>query len=142
MLRRVAAEPAAAWRSCQVIQAGRRPRKVRYLDQTVALPQYQGSVRQLVVCGLGHEKPTFLLTNDLPRRLPARQVLMDYAARNRVEHNLGEKITFFHMDCLASEVRLNFEKRSHNPILKEAGLERLTGPIPWCQNLRLRMIFP
>jgi len=196
MLRRVAAEPAAAWRPCQVIQAGRRPRKVRYLDQTVALPQYQGSVRQLVVCGLGHEKPTFLLTNDLPRRLPARQVLMDYAARNRVEHNLGEKITFFHMDCLAGDVRLNvdfdltltvcahllyqclgrrlkgfetstpqklyrkfvntpgrveidegelcvqFEKRSHNPILKEAGLERPTGPIPWCQNLRLRMIFP
>lgn len=196
MLRRVAGQPAAAWRPCQVIQAGRRPRKVRYLDQTVALPQYQGSVRQLVVCGLGHEKPTFLLTNDLPRRLPARQVLMDYAARNRVEHNLGEKITFFHMDCLASGVRLNvdfdltltvcahllyqclgrrlkgfetstpqklyrkfvntpgrveigegelrirFEKRSHNPILKEAGLDRLTGPIPWCQNLCLRMIFP
>jgi len=63
----------------------------------------------LVVTGLGHEKPTFLLTNDLPERLPARQVIMDYAGRNRVEHNLGEKITFFHMDCLASEVRLNVD---------------------------------
>ena len=121
---------------------------------------------------------------------------MDYASRNRVEHNLGEKITFFHMDCLASEVRLNvdfdltmtvcahlvyqclgqrlkgfetstpqklyrkfvntpghieigngelqvvFEKRSHNPILKEAHLDRPTPPIPWCGGRRLRMIFP
>lgn len=196
MLRRAAAEPARAWQRCQVIQAGTRSRNVQYLDQTVELPEYQGAVRQLVIKGLGHDKPTFLLTNDLPKRYPARQLIMDYASRNRVEHNLGEKITFFHLDCLASEVRLNvdfdltltvcahllyqclarrlkgfetctpaklyrkfvntpghveiedgelrvlFAKRSHNPILKEAGLDRPTPPIPWCGDLRLRMIFP
>ena len=196
MLRRVAQQPARAWQRCQVIQAGTRRRNVQYLDETVRLPEYEGEVRQLVVTGLGHEKPTFLLTNDLPRRLSARQVIMDYASRNRVEHNLGEKITFFHMDCLASEVRLNvdfdltltvcahllyqclarrlkgfetatpvnlyrkfintpgrveiaqrelhviFDKRSHNPILVEAGFERSTPSIPWCGGLRLRMIFP
>ena len=195
MLRRVAAEPARAWQRCQVIQAGTRSRHVRYLDQTVELPEYEGAVRQLVIKGLGHDKPTFLLTNDLPRRCTARQVIMDYASRNHVEHNLGEKITFFHLDCLASEVRLNvdfdltltagahllyqclgrrlkgfeactpaklyrkfvntpghveiaggelrvmFAKRSHNPILKEAHLDRLTPPIPWCGGLRLRMLF-
>jgi transposase len=196
MLRRVAATPARAWQRCQVIQAGTRRRDVQYLDEIVELPEYEGEVRQLVVKGLGREKPTFLLTNDLPEPLPARQVIMDYAARNRVEHNLGEKITFFHMDCLASEVRLNvdfdltltvcahllyqcfarrlkgfetatpaslyrkfintpgrveiaqrelnliFDKRSHNPILVEAGLQRPTPPIPWCGGFRLRMIFP
>jgi len=195
MLRGVAAEPARAWRRCQVIQAGTRSRNVQYLDQMVELPEYEGAVRQLVIKGLGHDKPTFLLTNDLPRRYPARQVIMDYASRNRVEHNLGEKITFFHLDCLASEVRLNvdfdltltvcahllyqclarrlkgfetctpaklyrkfvntpghvqieggelrvmFAKRSHNPILKEAGLDRPTPPIPWCGGLRLRIFF-
>jgi transposase len=196
MLQRVAAEPAAAWQRCQVIQAGTRTRNIQYLDQMVELPGYDGQVRQLVVKGLGHEKPTFLLTNDLPKRFSPRQLIMDYASRNRVEHNLGEKITFFHMDCLASEVRLNvdfdltmtvcahlvyqclgqrlkgfetstpqklyrkfvntpghieignrelqvvFEKRSHNPILKEAHLDRPTPPIPWCGGRRLRMIFP
>ena len=196
MLRRVQAEPADAWQRCQVIQAGTRPRHVQYLDQTVELPEYDGGVRQLVIKGLGHDKPTFLLTNDLPQRDPARQVIMDYAGRNRVEHNLGEKITFFHLDCLASEVRLNvdfdltltvgahllyqclarrlkgfetctpaklyrkfvntpgrveiadgelrviFAKRAHNPILKEAGLDRPTPPVPWCGHLPLRLIFP
>jgi hypothetical protein len=196
MLKQVAAQPSRAWQHCEVVQAGERTRRVQYLDQTVPLPGYDGSVRQLVIQGLGHEKPTFLLTNDLPRPLSARQVIMDYARRNLVEHNLGEKITFFHMDCLTSEVRLNvdfdlaltvaahllyqsfaqrlkgfetstpatlfrkfidtpgriditdselcvrFEKRSHNPILKEAHLDRPTAPIPWCDGRRLRMIFP
>jgi hypothetical protein len=196
MLRGVAEQPAGSWQRCQVIQAGSRRRKVQYIDQTVRLREYEGEVRQLVVTGLGHEKPTFLLTNDLPEALPARQVITDYAGRNRVEHNLGEKITFFHMDCLASEVRLNvdfdltltvcahllyqcfarrlkgfetatpstlyrkfintpgrveiaegwlnviFEKRSHNPILVEAGFESPMPPIRWCGGLQLRMIFP
>ena len=61
----------------------------------------------MVVTGLGHDKPTFLLTNDLPKRYPARRVITDYAGRSRVEHNLGEKITFFHLDGMAGEVRLN-----------------------------------
>ena len=32
-----------------------------------------------------------------------------YASRNHIEHSLGEKITFFHLDCLSSEVRLNVD---------------------------------
>ena len=195
MLRQVEALPSGAWKRCQVTQAGTRVRNVQYLDQVVRLSDYDGEVRQLVFKGLGREKPTFLVTNDLPKRLTARQTLMDYASRNHVEHNLGEKITFFHMDCLSSEVRLNvdfdltltacahllyqcfarrlkgfetatpaslyrkfintpgrveignrelvviFDKRSHNPILTEAGLDRPTAAVPWCGNLRLRMIF-
>jgi hypothetical protein len=196
MLKQVAAQPSRAWQRCEVVQAGERTRRVQYLDQTVSLPGYDGCVRQLVIQGLGHEKPTFLLTNDRPRPLSARQVIMDYARRNLVEHNLGEKITFFHIDCLTSEVRLNvdfdlaltvaahlvyqtfaqrlkgfetstpatlfrkftdtpgriditesevcvrFDKRSHNPILKEAHLDRPTAPIPWWGGRRLHMSFP
>ena len=109
---------------------------MRYLDQTVALPQYQGSVRQLVVCGLGHEKPTFLLTNDLPRRLQGFESSTPQKLYRKFVNTPGR------VEVGEGELRVRFEKRSHNPILKEAGLERLTGPIPWCQNLRLRMIFP
>ncbi len=36
-------------------------------------------------------------------------MIQTYAQRNHVEHSLGEKITFFHLDCLASQVRLNVE---------------------------------
>ena len=35
-----------------------------------------------------------------------------------------------------------FEKRSHNPILKEAGFDKITAPVPWLNNKPLRLQFP
>ena len=196
MLRRIRALPAQQWHPCQVTQAQGKRRSVRYVQEAVTLDGYQGKVRQIVFDGLGHESPTFVLTNDLPERLTARQVIQTYARRNHVEHSLGEKITFFHLDCLASEVRLNvdfdltltvvaamlyqrlaarlkgfakstpqtlfrkfvntpgrieitqeevvvyFEKRSHNPILKETGFDKITPPVPWLNNIPVRLQFP
>ena len=196
MLRRVHQLPAGAWQRCQIIQAKGRRRKVRYLDEWVSLKGYDGPVRQLVFEGLGHESPTFMVTNDLPKSLTAREVIQTYAQRNHVEHSLGEKITFFHLDCLCSEVRLNvdfdltltvvaamlyqrlggrlkgfaeatplklfrhfvstqgtveiqdhevvvhFEKRTHNPILKEAGFQELTPAVPWLHGRAVRLEFP
>jgi len=196
MLRRIDELPAAAWQRCQVTQAKGKRRAVRYLDARVELDGCQGEIRQLVFDGLGHQSPTFLLTNDLPAPLTAREVIQTYAQRNHVEHSLGEKITFFHLDCLCSEVRLNvdfdltltvvaallyqrlasrlkgfaektphtlfrrfvntrgriaiqagevvvhFAKRTHNPILKEAGFQKPTGPVPWLGGRSVRMELP
>jgi hypothetical protein len=118
-------------------------------------------------------------------------LIIRYAGRNRIEDGLGISVNFFHLDCLASEVRLNvdldaaltviangcyrwlasrlrgFEKaapkqlyrrfietagtvtlgedrltvildrRSHNPILREAALDRDPLPIPWIGRRRL-----
>ena len=69
----------------------------------------KATVRQLIVTGLGHESPTFFLTNDLPQPQTAREVIQTYASRNHVENHLGEQITFFHLDCLCSDVRLNVD---------------------------------
>ena len=66
-------------------------------------------MRQLIVTGLGHESPTFFLTNDQPQPQTAREVIQTYASRNHVENHLGEQITFFHLDCLCSDVRLNVD---------------------------------
>ena len=63
----------------------------------------------LIVTGLGPESPTFFLTNDSPRVQTARDVIQTYASRNHVENQLGEQITFFHLDCLCSDVRLNVD---------------------------------
>ena len=38
-----------------------------------------------------------------------RDVIQTYASRNHVENRLGEQITFFHLDCLCSDVRLNVD---------------------------------
>jgi transposase len=109
MLERVRRLPTESWRHCQVTQAKGKRRRVRYVDERVRLDGYDGDLRQLIVTGLGHESPTFVLTNDLPKPQTAREVIRTYAGRNHVENHLGEQITFFHLDCLCSDVRLNVD---------------------------------
>jgi transposase len=109
MLARAGRPPAEDWQHCQVTQAKGKRRPIHYIDERVRLDGYDGDLRQLVVTGLGHESPTFLLTNDLPRPQTARETIQTYASRNHVENQLGEQITFFHLDCLCSDVRLNVD---------------------------------
>ncbi len=196
MLARVGRLPSDRWQHCQVTQAKGKRRQVQYVDESVQLDDYEGAVRQLIVTGLGHESPTFFLTNDLPQPQTPREVIQTYASRNHVENHLGEQITFFHLDCLCSDVRLNVEfdltltvladllyrrlaerlkgfvrarpsrlfrkfvdtqgfieitgkevtirlsKRAHNPLLKEAGLTKLTRPVPWLGGRSVRVVCP
>jgi hypothetical protein len=109
MLKRVASIPSSQWSTCQVTQSKGGRRKVRYLDETVTLDGCDRSLRQIIFDGLGHDNPTFLLTNDRPKRQTARENLQDYASRNHVENGIGELITFFHLDCLSSDVPLNVD---------------------------------
>jgi hypothetical protein len=109
MLARVERLPAESWQHCQITQSKGRRRQVRYVEESVRLEGYEGTARQLIVTGLGHESPTFFLTNDRPRAQTAREVIRTYASRNHVENHLGEQITFFHLDCLCSDVRLNVD---------------------------------
>jgi len=109
LLKQVQSLPASQWQSCQITQAKGKRRPARFFTEKVTLQDCPTPLRQIVFDGLGHESPTFLITNDLPEPLTARQVIETYASRNHIEHSLGEKITFFHLDCLSSEVRLNVD---------------------------------
>jgi transposase len=109
MLARVERLPAERWQSCQITQSKGKSRRVQYVDEWVKLDDYEGTVRQLIVTGLGRESPTFFLTNDHPQPQTAREAIQTYARRNHVENQLGEQITFFHLDCLCSDVRLNVD---------------------------------
>ncbi len=109
MLAHVERWPADRWEHCQITQAKGKRRRVQYVDELVRLDGYEGELRQLVVTGLGHESPTFFLTNDRPQRQTAREAIQTYASRNHVENHLGEQISFFHLDCLCSDVRLNVD---------------------------------
>ena len=109
MLARVDRLPADHRDGCQITQAKGKRRQVKYVDERIELDGYEGTVRQLIVTGLGHESPSFFLTNDRPQPQTAREVIQTYASRNHVEDQLGEQITFFHLDCLCSDVGLNVD---------------------------------
>lgn len=194
ILRRLNNLPASAWRRAVIDIPKRRHKNIRYLDETVTLRGYPEKLRQVVVAGLGREEPTLCLSNN--SQISARELITRYVKRNGVEDAVGISVNFFHLDCLASEVRLNvdldlaltvvahgcyrwlvtrlpgygkikpkqayqrlvatggvvevqsdrllvrFDKRAHNPILREALLDHECPPIPWLGGLRLEFRFP
>jgi hypothetical protein len=190
LLQQLLRRPAQDWTGAVIDIPKRRQKRIRYLEQRVRLEDYAQEARQIAVTGLGREAATLFLTNNFDTS--ARELIMNYARRNRIEDGLGTNVNFFHMDCLSSEVRLNvdldvtmtviangcyrwlarqlkgfdtakpkllyrkfietggqievasnrrllvtFDRRSHNPILREAALDRDCPAIPWLKNYRI-----
>jgi hypothetical protein len=107
VIRRLRGLPSAAWHGAVIDTPKRCHQHVRYVDERIKLPGYEGPIRQLAVDGLGRDRPTLFLSNDLDET--ARSLIIRYAGRNRVEDGQGTSVNFFHLDCLASEVRLNVD---------------------------------
>jgi hypothetical protein len=104
MVAEALSQPPSAWRRIRLDRVPKTYSTPRVLDQTIELGHYQGPLRQLIVMDLGHEEPTFLLTNQL-RRSPAKLVGR-YAQRMVIENGIADSIDFFHMDALSSAVAM------------------------------------
>jgi hypothetical protein len=193
VVRRLRQLPAGTWHKAVIDTPKRFHQQVRYVDESVHLPGYQGAIRQVAVDGLGKQQPTLLLSNHTEET--ARNLVIRYAGRNRIEDGMGQCVNFFHLDCLASEVRLNvdldaaltvlaqgcyrwlgkqlkgfekaapkqlyrrfvesaglveveagrvvvrFDRRSHNPILREAALDRDAPVIPWLRDYKINFLY-
>jgi len=193
ILRGLEQQPAAAWKRAVIDIPKRCHTQIRYHEDVVQLRGYEGTLRQIAVTGLGRAQPTLFLSNHLEET--PRALIIRYAGRNRIEDGLGISVNFFHLDCLASEVRLNvdldaaltviangcyrwlasrlhgfektapkqlyrlfvetagavtiqddcltvvFDRRSHNPILREAALDRASPPIPWLGQRRIKFAY-
>jgi hypothetical protein len=96
--------PASAWRRVALQNVARAYRRPRVLDETIHLTGYEGPLRQLTVADLGHEEPTFLITNQLRRA--ASTLIERYAQRMVIENSIADGIDFFHMDALSSAVAM------------------------------------
>jgi hypothetical protein len=107
ILRRLNAVPAAAWRRAVIDIPKRRHKNIRYLDEAVKIRDYPEKIRQVAVAGLGRDEPTLCLSNNF--QVSPRELITRYVKRNGVEDALGISVNFFHVDCLASEVRLNVD---------------------------------
>jgi hypothetical protein len=193
VVRRLRGLPASAWAKAVIDTPERFHQDTRYIDEAVRLRGYDGAMRQVAIDGLGNERPTLLLSNDTAET--ARNLVIRYAGRNRVEDGLGSAVNFFHLNCLSSEVRLNvdvdaaltvlangcyrwpgsrlkgweksrpkdlyrrfvetsglvevqadrvavrLDRRSHNPVPREAALDRDSAPIPWLGNRPVQFTF-
>ena len=107
LLRRLGRQPASAWKGAVIDIPKRCHQRIRYLAEEVHLRGYEGRIRQVAVSGLGREEPTLFLSNDFEET--PRDLIIRSAGRNRIEDGLGISVNFLHLDCLASEVRLNVD---------------------------------
>ena len=73
----------------------------------VKLTSYPGTVRQLIVTGLGRDAPTVIITNDT--QITTKALIGHYARRMTIEQRLAEIIQAFCADALSSAVNLNVD---------------------------------
>ena len=104
MVQAAAATPLSAWRRIELDGVARIYRTPRVLDRTVELKGYDGTLREMVIADLGHEEPTFLITNQLKASAP--KLIKRYAQRMLIENGIEDGIDFFHMDALSSAVAM------------------------------------
>ncbi len=104
MLQEIYQEPVSAWRRIELQGVSRIYKTPRILDRPIQLRDYQGPLREIIIDDLGHEEPTFLITNQL-RRTPAK-LIERYAQRMIIENRIADGIDFFHMDALSSVVAM------------------------------------
>ncbi len=97
-------------------------------DPAVKLTAYPGTVRQLVVTGLGRDQPTVIITND--DRATTRALIEQYARRMTIEQRLAEIIRAFCADALSSTVNLNVDLDIMLAVLAQALLAALRARLP------------
>lgn len=100
----------------------------RVHESRVHLKDYPGTVRQLIVTGLGRDTPTVIITNDTTST--ATQLLTRYARRMTIEQRLAEIIQAFHADALSSAVNLNVDLDIMLCVLAQALLAALRARLP------------
>ena len=99
----------------------------------IRLTGYPGTVRQLVVTGLGRDAPTVIITND--HHLTAKALIEHYARRMTIEQRLAEIIQAFHADALSSAVNLNVDLDIMLCVLAQALIAALRNRLPGYANV-------
>lgn len=107
MLQEVWSRPTSAWRQIHLEGVSRIYRDPQVIDHKIQLQAYPQPLRQIIVKDLGHEEPTFLLTNQLSRSAP--KLIERYARRMMIENNIQDGVDFFHMDALSSAVPMKVD---------------------------------
>src|SRR5216683_1976668 len=97
-------------------------------DPAVKLTSYPGTVRQLVLTGLGRDAPTVIITND--DAMKTRDVITQYARRMTIEQRLAEIIRAFCADALSSTVNLNVNLDVMLAVLAQALTAALRARLP------------
>jgi len=138
LLQKIDARPAKDWTGAVIDTPRRRHQRIRYLDDRVRLDGYGGLCRQ-IAAKLGRPAPTLFLTNN--ETASGREIITRYLDRNTIENDLGINVNFFHLDCLASEVRLNVHTDVVMTVLANGCYRWLSQRLKGCRKMEPKQLY-
>jgi len=95
-------EKIRSWVKIKIDKPSRKYKALKIHEQLVTLDDYEGNLRQIIVTGTGRELPMLIVTNDL--ETSAKEIIVTYALRWRLENNIQENVDFFSLNALSSPV--------------------------------------
>jgi hypothetical protein len=107
LVRHISALTPAGFKTITLDRPGPHNKPKVHEDKAVKLTSYPGTVRQLIVTGLGRDAPTVIITNE--HQATIRNLISQYARRMTIEQRLAEIIRSFCADALSSTVNLNVD---------------------------------
>ena len=107
LTRQISALAGKDFKTITLDRPGRHNKPSVHESAGVKLTSYPGTVRQLIVTGLGREAPTVIITNDY--QITTKALIERYARRMTIEQRLAEIIQAFCADALSSAVNLNVD---------------------------------
>ncbi|MBW2078639.1 MAG: transposase, partial [Deltaproteobacteria bacterium] len=90
------------WKRIRINKPTRKYQHLKIYDKPIALKDYEGLIRQIIVSGTGRELPMFIITNDFDTS--GKEIIETYALRWLIENNIQENIDFFSLNALSSPV--------------------------------------
>ena len=90
------------WKRINIPHAKRKFPNPLVHESIIEIKDYEGSLRQVIMRGNGHEKPVFLISNDFDS--PVELIAGNYSRRWRVENAISEAVKFFNLNALSSPI--------------------------------------
>jgi len=98
-----------------------------------------GEVREIIVTGNGREKPMFMITND--REISARDALIAYSRRWRIENSLAENVDFFNLNALSSPLIANVDFDVAMTMFANTLYKYLASKLRYYEHSRAKTLF-
>lgn len=126
------------WKRYQLGDAKRIYKNPKVHERTASIKDL-GRVREIIVTGNGREKPMFLITND--REISAKDALMAYSRRWRIENSLAENVDFFNLNALSSPVVVKVDFDVAMTLFANTLYKYLASKLRYYEHSRAKTLF-
>lgn len=131
-------EEISDWKKYQLADVKRIYKNPKVHERTASIRDL-GRVREIIVTGNGREKPMFMITND--HEISAKDALIAYSRRWRIENSLSENVDFFNLNALSSPVIVNVDFDVAMTLFANTLYKYLASKLRYYEHSRAKTLF-